>query len=314
MSLFPEIEPYDQGYLSVAGHEIYYEQVGNPEGLPAVFLHGGPGGGAEAYHRRFFDPERYRVLLFDQRGCGRSRPHAELKDNTTQNLVADIERLRELLGVSQWVVFGGSWGSTLALAYAETHPDKVSGLILRGIFLCREQDFDWFYRGGTARLFPDYWEEFIAQMPDVPKDKLIETYYDALTCDDELKRMAAAKAWSVWEGRTATLCGNDAVEAHFAKPEVALALARIEAHYFVNQCFMQPNQLLDQSDRLRGVPGVIVHGRYDVICPVDQAWALHKAWPEAELTIIPDAGHSASEPGITAALIQATNDFAKRFR
>ncbi|HQC72020.1 MAG TPA: prolyl aminopeptidase [Candidatus Competibacteraceae bacterium] len=311
--LFPDIKPYATSRLAVdARHTLYIEECGNPEGLPVLFLHGGPGGGCEPLHRRFFDPQRYRIVLFDQRGSGQSTPHAELRDNTTWDLVADIERLRTHLGIERWVVFGGSWGSTLALAYAETHPQQVLGLILRGIFLCRDQDIHWFYQQGASRLFPDLWEHFLAPIPLAERDDLVQAYYRRLTGANELERLRAAKAWSVWEGSTLSLEHNSHTIEQFSEARRALSLARIECHYFVNQCFLEPDQLVRDAGRLRGIPGVIVHGRYDVICPLDGAWALHQAWPEAELRIITPAGHAASEPGIVDALVTATQAFADR--
>ncbi|HET8731829.1 MAG TPA: prolyl aminopeptidase, partial [Moraxellaceae bacterium] len=285
---------------------------GNPEGLPVLFLHGGPGAGFQAWNRRFFDPARYRIVLFDQRGAGRSTPHAHLEGNTTQALISDIEQLRAHLGIDRWVVFGGSWGSTLALAYAETHPQRVLGLILRGIFLCRDQDIRWFYQDGASHVYPDHWADYVRPIPENERHDFLHAFHRRLTGDDEIARMAAAKAWSVWEGVCATLRPNANVVDHFSDPHVALALARIEAHYFVNRIFLEEGQLLAQSHRLAGIPGVIVHGRYDMICPLDNAFALHEKWPEAELRIVPDAGHSAAEPGIIDALVRATNDFARR--
>jgi len=313
MTLYPEIRPYRNFHLPVGdGHEIYVEECGNAEGLPVVFLHGGPGGGCEPYHRRFFDPGAFRIVLFDQRGCGRSIPHASLEHNTTQHLIADIEAVREQLGIEAWVVFGGSWGSTLGLAYAEAHPERVLGLILRGIFLCRDRDIDWFYQEGASRLYPDLWEHFLEPIPAAEQGNLLHAYHRRLTSDDEVMRMSAAKAWSLWEGRTATLTESAAVVEHFGDPFVALSLARIECHYFVNHAFLEPDQLLRDAPRLADIPGIIVHGRYDVICPIDQAWALHRAWPTADLRIIDTAGHAASEPGIAQALVEATIDIADR--
>jgi len=311
MSLYPDIRPYARHDLSVdQRHTLYVEEVGNPNGIPAVFLHGGPGAGCEPYHRRFFDPDRYRLILFDQRGCGRSRPHAELADNTTWHLVDDIERIREFLGIDQWLVFGGSWGSTLGLAYAEAHPERVSALILRGIFLCRPHEIEWFYQQGASRLFPDYWEDFLAPVDSAQRHSLLQAYHELLTGEDELRRLAAAKAWSVWEGRCATLKPNPEVVEHFRDPHVALSMARIECDYFLHDAYLRPNQLLEDAGRLAGIPGVIVHGRYDVICPVENAWELHKAWPGSELSIQPQSGHSAGEPEITDALVRATRFFA----
>ncbi|MDG4555140.1 MAG: prolyl aminopeptidase [Candidatus Competibacter sp.] len=311
--LFPDIKPYSTQRLAVDSlHTLHVEECGSPSGLPVLFLHGGPGAGCEPMHRRFFDPRRYRIVLFDQRGSGQSSPHAELRDNTTWRLVADIEKLREHLDIDRWVVFGGSWGSTLALAYAETHPDRVLGLILRGVFLCRDQDIHWFYQHGANRLFPDLWEHFLAPIPAAEQHDLVHAYHRRLTGADELERLRAARAWSVWEGATLTLESSPATVEHFSDARRALSLARIECHYFVNQCFMEPDQLLRDAGRLRAIPGVIVHGRYDVVCPPDNAWALHRAWPEAELRIVTPAGHAASEPGIVDALITATQAFADR--
>lgn len=313
-TLFPDIQPYATHQLAVAApHMLYVEESGNPQGLPVLFLHGGPGAGCQAWNRRFFDPEHYRIVLFDQRGAGKSSPHAHLEGNTTQALVDDIEVLREFLGIERWLVFGGSWGSTLGLAYAETHPERVTGLILRGIFLCRDRDIHWFYQEGASRVFPDYWADYLRVIPEAERGDLLAAYYQRLTGSDELVRMAAAKAWSVWEGLCATLRPNQSVAEYFSDPHVALALARIEAHYFVNKSFMQTNQLLRDAHKLAGIPGVIVHGRYDMVCPLDNAFALHEVWPGAELQIIRDAGHSGSEPGIVDALVRATNDFARRF-
>jgi len=314
--LYPPIEPYRTGTLKVSDlHTLYYEEVGNASGLPAVFLHGGPGGGSEADYRRYFDPSRYRVVLFDQRGCGKSTPHAELRENTTWTLVADIERLRETLGIDKWVVFGGSWGSTLALAYAETHPERCLGLILRGIFLLRRKELLWFYQEGASWLFPDAWEEYLKPIPEVERGDLMSAYYRRLTSDDPKLRMDAARAWSIWEGSTSKLHPDPKVIERFSGDAFAEAFARIECHYFVNGAFMRSDtQLLDDATKIAHLPGVIVQGRYDVVCPAASAWALHKRWPKAELKMIGDAGHSISEPGIIDALVQATDDFAARGR
>ncbi len=313
LGLYPEIQPYALHRLAVdEPHVLYVEESGNPQGIPVVFLHGGPGGGTQPWHRRFFDPELYRIVLFDQRGSGQSTPHAELSGNTTPALVADMETLRAFLGIDRWLVFGGSWGSTLALAYAQEHPERVSGLILRGIFLCRPQDLHWFYQDGASRIFPDAWEEYERIIPPAERHDYIRAYYRRLTGDDQIAQMAAAKAWSVWEGHCSTLKPNPGVVGHFADPHTALALARIECHYFVNDIFLPPDGLLARADRLSDIPGVIVHGRYDVVCPLDGAFALHKVWPRSELHIIRDAGHSAAEPGIIDALVKATHDFARR--
>lgn len=311
-ALYPVREPYATYELAVgAGHHLYVEECGNPEGLPALFLHGGPGAGCDPTQRGFFDPERYRVVLFDQRGCGRSRPHAALEANTTWDLVEDIERIRVHLGIERWLVFGGSWGSTLALAYAETHPERVRALVLRGIFLCRQAEIRWFYQDGANWVFPDYWQDFLAPIPESERHDLLKAYHRRLTGSDEAARLEAARAWSLWEGRCATLRSNAAIEAHFADPHLALSLARIECHYFVNQSFLEPNQLLANAARLSTIPGVIVQGRYDLICPARSAWELHQVWPGSVLRMVSDAGHSAFEPGTCAALVEATDAFAR---
>jgi proline iminopeptidase len=308
---YPPLEPYVRRRLAVGHHSLYVEESGNPKGIPVVFLHGGPGAGCEPGHRRFFDPARYRIVLFDQRGSGRSTPHADLVDNTTWDLVADCERIRAALGIERWMVFGGSWGSTLALAYAQTHPERVMALVLRGVFLCREAEIRWFYQEGANWVFPDWWEDFIAPIPAAERGDLLHAYHRRLTGTDEVARMAAAKAWSIWEGRTATLLANPDIQAHFSDPHVALSLARIECHYFVNQAFLEPDQLLRDAHHLADIPGVIVQGRYDLICPLRSAWDLHRAWPTAELHIVPDAGHAAFEPGIRSALVAATDRLAR---
>jgi len=309
---YPPIEPYDTGFLAVGdGHEVYYEQSGNPRGKPALFVHGGPGGGGDVNARRFFDPTRYRIVVFDQRGSGRSRPHASLEANTTWHLVADMERLRGHLGIDRWLVFGGSWGSTLALAYAETHPRSVSELVLRGIFLLRKLELDWFYQQGASLLFPEHWQKFLAPIPPGERHDLLGAFHRRLLSSDAAVRLEAARAWSIWEGATSSLKPNPKREDQFGSPEFALALARIEAHYFVNRGFFtHESQLLDGVERIRGIPGVIVHGRYDVVCPIDTAFELSRAWPEADFRIVLEAGHSAYEPGNTAELVAATDRFA----
>jgi proline iminopeptidase len=311
--LYPEIQPYRTGYLRVSPiHDLYYEECGNPKGQPAVFVHGGPGAGGDVTPRRFFDPARYRIVLFDQRGCGRSRPHAELRENTTQHLVADMERLREELGIGRWLVFGGSWGSTLSLVYAETHPQRVSALVLRGIFMLRPAELRWFYQHGAHEIFPDRWEEYLQPIPPRERDNLLAAYHRRLTGDDPLAAQAAARAWSIWEGATSHLYESAATVARFGADEFALALARIESHYFVNGGFLDaPDQILRDVGRIRAIPGVIVQGRYDVVCPMISAWDLHRAWPEADFRLVPDAGHSAFEPGITHELILATDRIAR---
>ena len=312
-SLYPALQPYVRHTLAVdAPHRLYVEESGNPEGIPVLFLHGGPGGGCQASHRRFFNADLYRIILFDQRGCGRSTPHAELQHNTTADLLADIETIRAQLGVDRWLVFGGSWGSTLGLLYAEAHPERVLGLVLRGIFLCRGQDVSWFYQQGASRLFPDYWQDFVAPVEPGKRGDLVKAYYELLTGPDEVARLAAAKAWSIWEGRTSTLHYNPGLVEHFGDSHVALGMARIECHYFVHDAFIEPDQILQQAQRLHGIPGVIVHGRYDVVCPVDQAYALHQAWPESRLEIVPGVGHSVADPAIVDVLVRATDGFAEQ--
>lgn len=311
-TFYPEIKPYQRHIIAVEPpHELYVDESGNPDGIPVLFVHGGPGAGCGRYDRRFFDPEVYRIVLFDQRGSGRSRPHAELQANSTQNLVEDIEFIRQTLEIDKWVLFGGSWGSTLSLVYAQTYPERVLGLILRGIFLCRPVDLLWFYQEGASRLFPDYWEDFIQPIPEEERHDMMTAYYRHLTSDNQIQQMTAAKAWSLWEGRTATLRPNQDVVDSFTEPHRALSLARIEAHYFVNNAFLEENQILRDAHKLTDIPGVIVHGRYDVICPLDNAYLLHKAWPGSELNIIREAGHASREAGIVDALIRATNDMAK---
>ncbi len=310
LDFYPEIEPFQTGRLKVSDiHEIYYEQVGNPKGKPIIFLHGGPGGGISPDHRRYFDPKFYRVILLDQRGCGQSTPFAELRENTTWNLIADIEKVREQLGIEKWHVFGGSWGSTLALTYAIKHPDRVSALILRGIFLCRPSEIHWFYQEGASQLFPDLWEEYLKPIPVQERANMVAAYYKRLTSDDPKTRLDAARAWSKWEGGTSYLYSKASAVAEFDEAEKALPFARIECHYFINNAFFESNNyILEHIGSIRKIPGIIVQGRYDVVCPARSAWDLHRAWPEAKLEIIADAGHSASEPGIRSALITATND------
>jgi len=314
--LYDPIEPFDSGRLKVSPiHELYYEQCGNPNGKPVVFLHGGPGGGISPDYRRYFDPQVYRVVLFDQRGSGRSTPHASLEENTTWDLVADIERLREHLGINRWQVFGGSWGSTLALAYAETHPDRTTELVLRGIFLCRPKEISWFYQQGASAIFPDVWEEYLKVIPENERADMVNAYYRRLTSDDVAVRLEAARAWSIWEGSTSKLFFDPEMIEKFADAEFALAFARIECHYFMNNSFFPTdNYLIENVGGIRGIPSVIVQGRYDVVCPIMSAWELHRAWPEARLKIIPDAGHSISEPGIVDALIEATDNFGRASR
>lgn len=309
--LYPAIEPNTTGYLEVdEGHQLYYEECGNPNGKPAVFLHGGPGGGCTPAMRRFWNPDIYRIILFDQRGSGKSKPHAGLVANTTWDLVGDIEILRAALQIDRWQVFGGSWGSTLALAYSQTHPERVTELVLRGIFMLRKKEIDWFYQHGASEVFPDRWEHFLAPIPSAERNDMLAAYYRRLTSDDAEQRLEAARAWSIWEGTTSTLLPNDEIARAFGGEEMALALARIECHYFVNNGFMEDNQLIDNVDRIRNIPAVIVQGRYDLVCPMISAWELSRAWPEADLRIVPDAGHAAFEPGNVHELIMATDAFA----
>jgi proline iminopeptidase len=312
---YPAIEPYNSGFLRVSDvHEIYFEESGNPRGKPAVFLHGGPGAGTDARMRTFFDPKIYRIVLFDQRGCGKSRPHASLVDNTSWHLVADLEKLRTHLGIDRWQVFGGSWGSTLALLYAESHPEQVTELVLRGIFLLRKWEIEWFYQnpGGAGALYPDLWEKYVEPIPESERGEMITAYYKRLTSADPEVLRAAAKAWSIWEGATSFLHLNPRYVAKFQEDDYAAAFARIECHYFVNRGFMRTdNQLIEDVQRIRHIPAVIVQGRYDVICPMKSAWDLHRAWPEAALKIVPDAGHSAFEQGNLHELVSATDRFGK---
>ncbi|MFW1678420.1 prolyl aminopeptidase [Pontibacter sp. JAM-7] len=310
-SLYPEIHSSAEHRLSVSPlHTLYVEESGNPCGIPVLFVHGGPGGGCSPQHRRFFDPDKYRIILFDQRGCGHSTPHASLTDNHTQALIDDIEQIRNYLKIDEWLLFGGSWGSTLSLLYAQSHPERVIGLILRGIFLCRQQDLHWFYQQGANAVFPDYWQDYLQPIPASQHHDLLKAYHDVLTSPNELARMAAAKAWSVWEGRCSTLDPNLDVVEHFTDPHVALAMARIEAHYFINHAFIEADQILQNCPRIAHIKTIIVHGRYDMVCPLNQAHALYQALPDSELHIVRDAGHSAFEPGITDNLVRATDNFA----
>jgi len=311
--LYPPIHENSHFTLKVDDiHEIYIEECGNEAGEPVVFLHGGPGAGCEPYHRQLFDPEKYRIILFDQRGCGRSTPHASLENNTTQHLIDDMEKIREKLGIRRWVVAGGSWGSTLALAYAQAHPRRVSGLIVRGIFLATSKDVDWFYQEGASRIYPDYWQDFIKPIPEIEQDNLLQAYHQRLIGGNEIARMRVAKAWSLWEARTATLLPSSSVLNHFSDPHTALSVARIEAHYFVNNSFLEENELLKNASKLKDIPGYIIHGRYDMICPLEQAYALHEVWGIADFFVVQGAGHSAGEPGISAALIEASDGMLKK--
>jgi proline iminopeptidase len=310
-TLYPAIKPYNSGMLRVSDtHEIYYEECGNPKGKPAVFVHGGPGSGCDSRARSFFDPDAYRVVLFDQRGCGRSKPHASLVDNTTWHLVSDMEKLRTHLDIERWLVFGGSWGSTLSLAYAQSHPSRVTELVLRGIFMLSQFELQWFYQQGASALFPDYWQSYIAAIPPHERGDLIRAFHKRLTGADRKAMVAAARAWSVWEAATSYLRVNEEHVHRWGNEDFAIAVARIECHYFVNRGFFETeDQLLRDVGRIRHIPGVIVQGRYDVVCPMQTAWALHQAWPEADFHIVPDAGHSAFEAGNTHSLVRATDEF-----
>ena len=310
-TFYPEVEPHRSGFLEVSDvHKIYWEESGNPSGKPVVFVHGGPGGGTDAKQRRFFDPQAYRIILFDQRGCGRSTPHASLQDNTTWHLVDDMERLREHLGIERWQVFGGSWGSTLALAYAEKLPERVTELVLRGIFMLRPKELRWFYQEGASALFPDAWEHYLAAIPPEEHGDLMAAYYKRLTSDDPATRLAAARAWAIWEASTSFLRQSEDYIEHAGEDDFATAFARIECHYFTHGGFFdRPEQLLEDVHKLADIPAVIVQGRYDVVCPMMSAWELSKAWPSVTLHVVPDAGHSAYEAGIVHHLIEATDRF-----
>lgn len=310
-TLYPAIEPYDSGmYDTGEGHQVYWEVCGNKDGTPVVFLHGGPGGGCNESHRRLFDPARYKIVLFDQRGCGRSTPHADLSNNTTWHLVSDIEKLREMLKIDKWVVFGGSWGSTLALAYSQCHADRVKALVLRGVFTLRRFELEWYYQWGASLFHPEKWERFLSPVAEKDRGNLIKAYNDILTGPDEAKKLAAARVWSVWEGQTVTLMPDQSNVDHFADDKFALAFARIENHYFYNQGWLKEGQLIDDAAKLIGIPGIIVQGRYDMACPAASAYDLHKSWPGSELNIVEDAGHAYNEPGILHQLILATDRFA----
>jgi proline iminopeptidase len=311
-TLYPSIKPYSDELLQVDSlHSIYIEQCGEPSGIPVLFVHGGPGAGCSQDDRRFFDPEVYRIILFDQRGCGRSKPHSDITNNTTQDLINDIEAIREHLNIDKWMLFGGSWGSTLSLLYAQSFPERVKGMVLRGIFLCTSQDLDWFYQNGTKNIFPDYWHEFESHIPEAERDNMIAAYHKRLTGKDELARMNAAKHWSEWEAKCATLNPCKKVEEKFTEPHTAMSLACIENHFFMNNCFIEENQILLNMDKIKDIPGIIVHGRYDVICPLKNARDLYNTWPASELHIIRDAGHASTEPSITDALVGANQTMAK---
>ena len=314
-TLYPAIKPYATHSLQVDSiHELYVEECGSPDGIPVLFVHGGPGGGCSKMDRRFFDPEKYRIVLFDQRSSGRSKPHAELESNTTNLLVEDIETIRTTLTIDRWILFGGSWGSTLSLLYAQAHPKRVMAMILRGIFLARQADLNWTYsEGGASQVFPDQWQDFVAPIPESERNDLVTAYHDRLFGDNELARMNAAKHWAMWEGRIATLRPNQEVIDHCADPHLALAMSRIECHYFKNNAFIKENQIIENMNLVARIPGVIIHGRYDMVCPLENAWQLSEHWTEADLHIIRDAGHASLEPGIIDALIRATDEFARKF-
>jgi len=310
-SLFPHIEPFEVNFLEIDDHKIYYEVSGNPNGKPAIFVHGGPGGGGSTEVRRFFNPELYKIVVFDQRGCGRSKPHASLKDNTTWHLVSDMETIRERLSIEQWLVFGGSWGSTLSLAYAQAYPTRVSELVLRGIFMLRKKELDWFYQEGASKIFPEPWQEFLQPIQNDKRDNLMDAYREIFYGDDQEKKLQAAVAWSKWEAATSSLLMSKSRVDEFQDPEFALAFAMIENHYFVNKGFFKDeNQLLENLDAIRHIPAVIVQGRYDVVCPLESAWELASTWPEAKFIITPNSGHSAFEQENINALIDATDSFA----
>ncbi|AVC43514.1 prolyl aminopeptidase [Francisella tularensis subsp. novicida] len=311
MPLYPEIEPYNQEFLKVSDiHTIYFEECGNPNGKPALFIHGGPGGGIQPSYRQYFNPDKYRVILVDQRGCGKSTPFAELRENTTQDLIEDFEKIRKKLNIDKWMLFGGSWGSTLGLAYAQAYPEVVTELVLRGIFLGREKELSWLYQHGASMVFPDMWEKYIEPIPVEQRKDFISAYYSILTGDGEELKQKAAIAWSVWEASTSKLFVDKKSIDRYGEDKFSLAFARIECHYFKNKLFIEEAQLLKEADKIKDIPGVIVQGRYDMVCPAVSAWDLHKVWPVAELNIVADAGHSISEPGILEALVRATDKFA----
>jgi len=307
--LYPAIEPYKVQRLQVSElHELHIEESGNPAGRPVIFLHGGPGGGTGPKHRRYFDPDKYRIILFDQRGCGQSTPYAEVRENSTWELVADIERIREQLGIERWMVFGGSWGATLGLAYAEKHPQRVTELILRGIFLLRQREVDWLYQEGASRIFPEAWEPYRDAIPEAERGGFMQAYAKRLLSEDPALNLPAAKAWSIWEGACSKLIPDEDFIASYGDEATTLAFARIECHYMLNRGWFEEAQLLRDAPKLKGIPGAIIQGRYDMVCPIESAWALSKAWPEADLVIVPDAGHSAYDAGISRALVAATDN------
>ncbi|PID45604.1 MAG: prolyl aminopeptidase [Proteobacteria bacterium] len=311
--LYPAISENHHFMLAVDDiHTLYVEESGTVTGIPVVYLHGGPGTGSSTFQRRLFDPERYRIVSFDQRGAGRSTPHAETRNNTTQDLVADMEKVREALNIEQWVVSGGSWGSTLALTYAQTHPERVLGLIVRGIFLGSKAEVEWFYQDGASRFFPEYWEDFLAPIPQAEQSDLVTAYHRRLHGENEIARMGAAKAWAAWEAHALSINPTAPKVADFSEPHIALSVACLESHYFMNNCFLEDGQLLKNADVLQDIPGTIIHGRYDMICQPQQAYNLHKAWPTADYFIVQAAGHTASDLGITSALITAGNDMLRK--
>jgi proline iminopeptidase len=315
LSLFPEIHPYTKHSIEVGSeHILYVEESGSADGIPILFVHGGPGAGTENSNRCFFDPEKYRIILFDQRGCGQSTPHCHLEDNTTANLVADMEIIRKQLGIDKWVLFGGSWGSTLSLVYAQTHPDQVLALILRGIFLCRHEEIKWFYQQGANKIFPDYWQNFISPLDQDQQKDILNSYYQLLHDQNEIKQLSAAKSWSLWEASCSTLQPSKSLRSHFSHTHTALSLAKIETHYFVNNSFLEENQILKNMHKLTNIPGIIVQGRYDVVCPMTSAWELHQNWPSSRLEIVVSAGHSAKEDSMTDTLIRATNEVAREIK
>ncbi|MFK5986815.1 MAG: prolyl aminopeptidase [Pseudomonadota bacterium] len=312
LSLFPEIHPYAQHTIEVEPpHKLYVEESGSADGTPVLFVHGGPGAGTESWNRSFFDPQLYRIILFDQRGCGRSTPHCCLENNSTEKLVEDIEVIRKKLGIKKWVVFGGSWGATLSLVYAQTHPEQVLSLILRGVFLCRKEEIQWFYQQGANQIFPDYWQDFIKPLNKTQQQDILASYYQLVHDQNEVKQLSAARSWSLWEAACSTLQPSKSLRSHFTQAHTALSLAKIETHYFVNDSFLTENQILNNVDKLKDIPGIIVQGRYDVVCPITSAWELHQQWSGSRLEIVVSAGHSAKEKSITDALIQATNEVAK---
>jgi len=314
LPLYPEIKPYQRHKLKVdETHELYIDESGVPHGIPILFVHAGPGSGCEFDSRCFFNPEKYRIVLFDQRGAGRSTPHGETTNNTTADLVTDIEKIREFLDIDKWILFGGGWGSTLSLAYAESHPERVLGLVLRGVFLGRQRDIDWFYREGVSRFFPDHWEDFIAPIPPEQRGDLVAAYGERMSGTDELRRMGAAKAWSRWEADCSTLHPHQRLIKHLLDPHRALARCKIGVHYFSNRCFLEENQIIDNIAKIREIPGIIVHGRYDMICPLEQAYTLHGAWRSSQLFVVREAGHSATEASLIDALIRATRDMAMKY-